>query len=82
MKQNTDHTQDTIFGVISRAHFLGIAVGYAAGLAAEGLLHMDGMLLEIIGVVIGFGIGWWVNCKYAQSDTKPVDSSDKHMQSE
>lgn len=82
MKKSTHTMQDTIFGAIPRSEFVGVAFGYALGLAAEGMLHMDGMLLEIIGVAIGFGIGWWIDHQYFREEDIPVEEIEAAWESD
>lgn len=61
MKKGYHSTQRKVYGTIPRSIFLGIAIGYAAGLIAGGLLAMEGHTLEIIGAAAGVAVGWLID---------------------
>ncbi|MGM9616623.1 hypothetical protein [Butyricicoccus sp.] len=73
MKKGYHSTQSKTFGTIPRSEFLGIALGYAIGMFFTGFFHMDGYVLEIVGAVIGFAAGWYVDQKYFLEKDVPVE---------
>lgn len=74
MKRGYHSTQDKVFGSIPRSEFLGVAVGFALGMIAHGLLHLEGSKLEIAGAAVGFLVGYVVDRKFfAEKDVPPEE---------
>lgn len=72
MKKGYHSVQSKAFGTIPRSEFVGIALGYGVGMFLTGLFNMDSYILEIVGAVIGFAIGWYVDEKYYQEKDVPI----------
>ena len=80
MKKGYHSTQKKYFNTIPRTGFLGLALGYAVGLFLTGLLRMDGYALQIIGVVVGTAIGYWMDGKYYAEKDVPVEELDAQQE--
>ena len=73
MKRGYHSPQRKYFGTVPRTAFLGFVLGYAIGLFLTGLFHLDSYILQIIGLVIGTGIGYWLDDKYFAEKDVPED---------
>ncbi|MDO4286875.1 MAG: hypothetical protein Q4C40_04035 [Eubacteriales bacterium] len=73
MKRGYHSTQRKYFNTVPRTEFLGLTLGYAIGLFLTGLFHLDSYVLQIIGVVIGTAIGYWIDGKYFAEKDVPVE---------
>ena len=47
--------------------------GFAIGMFLTGALHWDNRILELIGAVAGFVVGWWIDGKYYAEKDIPAD---------
>lgn len=73
MKRGYHSTQRKYFGTVPRTVFLGFVLGYAIGLFLSGLFHLDSYVLQIVGLAIGTGIGYWMDGKYYAEKDVPVE---------
>lgn len=55
-KKGYHSTQRKVFHTIPYSEFLGIAIRYAIGMIAHGLLKWNGSVLELVGIAAGFPI--------------------------
>ncbi|MGM9629248.1 hypothetical protein [Butyricicoccus sp.] len=79
MKRGYHSTQRKYFNTVPRSEFLGLALGYAVGMFLTGLFRMEGSTLEIVGTVVGFGIGYWIDGKYFAEKDVPAEQIESEM---
>lgn len=77
MKKGYHSVQSKAFGTIPRSEFIGLVLGYGIGMFFTGFFHMDGYVLEIVGAVVGFAIGWYIDEKYYQEKDVPVEEIER-----
>lgn len=83
MKRGYHSTQRKYFNTIPRTAFLGLALGYAVGLFLTGFFNMDSYTLQIVGIVIGTAIGYWLDSKYfAEKDVSEDEEAVMELPSE
>lgn len=73
MKKGYHSKQDKVFGCIPRSEYIGVAAGFAIGMIVQGLTAIDGYTFEIIGMVIGLAIGYYIDAKYYAERDVPVE---------
>ena len=74
MKQGYHSIQKKYYNAIPRSVFLGLALGYAAGMFVTGFLHMDSYVLEIAGAVIGCSVGCWIDRRFYLEKDDPDEN--------
>lgn len=80
MKRGYHSTQKKYFNTVPRSEFLGLALGFAIGMFLTGLFRLDGSALEIVGAVIGFAVGYWIDNRYFAEKDVPVEQIDAETQ--
>lgn len=80
MKRGYHSTQRKYFNTVPRSAFLGFVLGYAIGLFLTGLFDLDSYVLQIIGIAIGTGIGYWIDGKYFAEKDVPVEEIEKALE--
>lgn len=61
MKKGYHSKQMKVFGKIPRSQFLGIALGYAAGLILQGITKNTSNVLLLAGLAGGYVIGYLID---------------------
>lgn len=80
MKKGYHSTQSKVYRTIPRSIFLGIAVGYAAGLIVGGVLATQGHRVELIGAAAGFAVGWLIDhFLFAEKDEDTEQSEEQEF---
>ena len=82
MKKGYHSTQRKYFNTGPRSAFLGLALGYAVGLFLAGFFRMNNQVLQIVGVVIGVGVGYWIDRKYFMEEDVPVEEIEAQLKQE
>lgn len=80
MKRGYHSTQRKYFNTVPRSAFLGFVLGYAVGLFLTGLFDLDSYVLQIIGIAVGTGIGYWIDGKYFAEEDVPVEKIEKALE--
>lgn len=76
MKKGYHSTQRKVFNTIPYSEFLGIALGYAAGMIAHGLLRLDSSAPELVGIAAGFAVGFLIDKLFCQDKNAPDTETD------
>lgn len=76
MKTGKHSRQTKIFGKIPRSEFLGIALGYAAGLIIQGITNNTSHVLLLAGLAGGYIAGYLIDWFFFQE----ADDEDRRIE--